>query len=94
MKACEPGSDIHMPYPYAYPPRFVLQVSSRYAVCNSTLELKFTGATSELVTEIQLHPVRSEYFLSGDNKLLIVMILISLKLKEIWKKSVENVNRE
>jgi hypothetical protein len=55
--ACK-TSDIHKPYPYAYPPRFVLEVSARYAKQHSSIELTFTGARRDLYTEIQLHPLR------------------------------------
>ena len=57
--ACE-TPQLHKPYPYAYPPKFVLEVSSRYAKHHSSIELTFTGAKRDLYTEIQLHPLRSE----------------------------------
>ena len=57
--ACE-TPELHKPYPYAYPPRFVLEVSSRYANCHSTIELTFTGANRDLYTEIQLYPLKGE----------------------------------
>ena len=55
--ACK-TSDVNKPYPYAYPPRFVLEVSARYAKQYSTIELTFSGAKRDLYTEIQLHPLR------------------------------------
>ena len=55
--ACK-TSDVHKSYPYAYPPRFVLEVSARYAKQYSTIELTFTGSRRDLYTEIQLHPLR------------------------------------
>ena len=53
-------SDIHKCYPHAYPPRFTLEVSSRYAKCYSTLKLVFSGARRDLSTEVQLHALRSK----------------------------------
>ena len=58
--ACH-NRDVHNCYPYAYPPRFVLEVSSRYADRHSTLELAFIGAKRELTMEIQLHLLRSRH---------------------------------
>lgn len=60
MKAACETTELNKPYPDAYPPRFVLEVSSRYARHHSVIELTFTGARRELSTEIQLHPLRSE----------------------------------
>ena len=63
VDACK-TSDVDKPYPYAYPPRFVLEVSARYAKQHSTLELTFTGAKRDLYTQIQLHPQRCKFSFS------------------------------
>ena len=84
--ACK-TSDIHKPYPYAYPPRFVLEVSARYAKQYSTIELTFTGARRDLYTEIQLHPLRckSQFIteLAIQTTIIIILLLSLLKVKMI-----------
>ena len=85
--ACK-TSEVHKPYPYAYPPRFVLEVSARYAKQYSTIELTFIGAKRELNTEIQLHPLRceSEFFFCSSTELAIrttIIIISLLKVKMI-----------
>ena len=47
--------DHHRPYPYAYPPRFVLEVSAQDATGPSTFKLTFNRAKRDLSIEIQLH---------------------------------------
>ena len=47
-------------YPYVYPPRFTLEVSSKHALYPSVLKLSFVGAKKNLSTEIQLDWPMSE----------------------------------
>ena len=68
VTACD-KKNFHKAYPFAYPPKFVLEVSSRNAQKDSDIELRFTGAQRELTTEIQLNLVRSE--------LLVITIIMS-----------------
>ena len=59
-QACE-QANFNKAYPYAYPPKFAIEVSSRDATRASVMELRFKGAHRELSTQIQLHPLRSEF---------------------------------
>ena len=79
-------SDIHKPYPYAYPPRFVLKVSARNAKHAGTIELTFIGAERNIYAEIVLSPTRCEFswFFVPCYKTLIFIILIIFKVKMIW----------
>ena len=85
MAACR-TTELNKPYPDAYPPRFVLEVSSRHASRHSAVELTFTGAARRdpLSTEIQLHPLRSKSHISMTNVLLTTdNVYLLHKMREI-----------
>ena len=62
-KACI-KSEMDKPYPYTYPPRFIVEVSPEYAQSNSKITVTFTGARREISTEITLAIQRGKLLIS------------------------------